>query len=43
MELLLPETVVENLRQFITNSQSSIFDGVNSENVKLFLNEVCQG
>jgi DNA topoisomerase-1 len=42
-EIVLPEQVVKNLKEFISNSESEIFDGVRSENVKLFLNEVVAG
>ena len=42
-EIVLPYQVVKNLKEFISNSESKIFDGVRSENVKLFLNEVVQG
>jgi len=42
-EIVLPEQVVKNLREFISNPELEIFDGVRSENVKLFLNEVVQG
>jgi len=41
-ELQMPEQVVKNLREFIASS-ILIFDGVRSENVKLFLNEVMPG
>ena len=41
-EITLPEQVVKNLKEFIANSDV-IFDGVRSENVKLFLNEVIPG
>jgi DNA topoisomerase-1 len=39
-EIVLPEQVVKNLKEFISNSESEIFEGVRSENVKSFLNEV---
>jgi len=42
-EIVLPEQVVKNLKEFISNPESEIFDGVRSENVKLFLNEVVLG
>ncbi len=42
-EIVLPEQVVKNLKEFMTNSKSEIFEGVRSENVKLFLNEVVPG
>jgi DNA topoisomerase-1 len=42
-EIVLPEQVVKNLKEFISNSESEIFDGVRSENVKLFLSEVVPG
>jgi DNA topoisomerase-1 len=42
-EIVLPEQVVRNLKEFISNSESEIFDGVRSENVKLFLNEIVLG
>ena len=42
-ELVLPEQVVNNLKEFISTTESEIFKGVRSENVKLFLNEVVPG
>jgi len=42
-EVVLPEQVVKNLKEFMAGSQSEIFEGVRSENVKLFLNEVVPG
>jgi len=42
-EIVLPEQVVKNLKEFMAGSQSEIFEGVRSENVKLFLNEVVPG
>ncbi len=42
-EIVLPDQVVKNLKEFISSLESKIFDGVRSENVKLFLNEVVQG
>jgi len=42
-EVVLPEQVVKNLQEFMPNSKTIIFDGVRSENVTLFLNEVLPG
>jgi DNA topoisomerase-1 len=42
-ELRLPEAVVRNLRDFIKEANSSIFDGVRSEAVGQFLGEVSPG
>jgi len=42
-EIVLPEQVVKNLKDFISNSESEIFRGVRSANVKLFLNEIIKG
>jgi len=42
-KIVLPEQIVKNLKEFISNPESEIFDGVRSENVKLFLNEVMLG
>ena len=45
-EVKLPEQVVENLKEFISNAanpNSSIFNGVRSESVSLFLDEVAPG
>ena len=42
-EVELPERVVENLREFMTNVKSSIFEGVRSNGVNEFLSEVVPG
>ena len=42
-ELVMPEQVVKNLKDFMAGCKSEIFEGVRSENVKLFLNEVVPG
>ena len=39
----LPEQVVENLKEFMTNAESSIFEGVRSDRVNEFLGEVVPG
>jgi DNA topoisomerase-1 len=42
-EVELPQQVVENLREFMTSAQSSIFEGVRSDRVNEFLSEVIPG
>jgi len=42
-EVNLPELVIRNLREFIAEAKSSIFNGVRSENISLFLSEVMPG
>ncbi len=42
-EIKLPEPVVNNLQEFISKTESSIFKGVRSKNVSLFLDEVMLG
>jgi DNA topoisomerase-1 len=42
-EVELPEQVVENLKEFMTNANSSIFEGVRSNAVNDFLSEVVPG
>ncbi|MEM2896076.1 MAG: DNA topoisomerase I [Candidatus Bathyarchaeia archaeon] len=42
-EVFLPEQVVKNLKEFIANSKSAIFNGVRSESVNLFLSEALPG
>jgi len=42
-EVELPEQVVENLKEFMTNADSSIFEGVRSDRVNEFLGEVVPG
>ncbi|MEM2094037.1 MAG: DNA topoisomerase I [Candidatus Bathyarchaeia archaeon] len=39
----LPRAVFRNLKEFVRDAKSSIFDGVRSENVALFLDEVAPG
>lgn len=39
----LPSIVINNLKEFIASANSSIFDGVRSEDVNAFLNEVMPG
>jgi DNA topoisomerase-1 len=36
----LPQQVISNLREFMESANSSIFEGVKSQNVSVFLNEV---
>ena len=42
-EVELPQQVVENLKEFMANAQSSIFEGVRSDRVNEFLSEVVPG
>ena len=42
-EVELPRPVIENLREFMTNANSSIFEGVRSDIVRDFLSEVVPG
>jgi DNA topoisomerase-1 len=42
-EVELPEQVVENLKEFMTNVHSSLFEGVGSDRVNDFLSEVVPG
>jgi DNA topoisomerase-1 len=42
-QVTLPETVVNNLKDFIKESESTIFKGVRSDRVSLFLDEVSPG
>jgi len=42
-EVELPRPVIDNLQQFISSSRSTVFKGVDSEKVKLFLSEVVPG
>ncbi len=42
-ELVLPENVVRNLKEFIADSKSFVFDGVRSEDVNAFLSEIVEG
>jgi len=42
-EVELPEQVVENLKEFMTNAASSMFEGVRSDRVNEFLGEVVPG
>ncbi|MEM2917134.1 MAG: DNA topoisomerase I [Candidatus Bathyarchaeia archaeon] len=42
-EAVFPDVVVGNLEEFIKNAHSTIFDGVRSRNVTLFLSEVMEG
>jgi len=39
----LPEQVISNIQEFIKSAKSSIFEGVRSKNVSLFLDEVAPG
>ena len=39
----LPDSVVENLKEFTANAQSALFDGVDSKHVSEFLDEVMTG
>jgi len=38
--IVLPDNVVRNLKDFISNSKSFVFDGVRSEDVNAFLSEI---
>jgi len=42
-EVELPEQVVENLKEFMANAASSIFEGVRSDRVNEFLGEIVPG
>jgi DNA topoisomerase-1 len=42
-EVVLPENVVRNLKEFIADSKSFVFDGVRSEDVNAFLSEIVEG
>ena len=42
-EVELPSQVIDNLREFMTNAHSSIFEGVRSDSVNEFLSEVVPG
>jgi len=42
-ELVLPEQVVKNLKEFIENSKEYVFDGVRSEDVNAFLSQIVEG
>ena len=42
-EIKLPEPVVNNLQEFTSETESSVFKGVRSKNVSLFLDEVMPG
>lgn len=39
----LPEQVIINIQEFMKNSESSIFEGVGSQGISLFLDEVAPG
>jgi DNA topoisomerase-1 len=38
-QMILPDAVVQNLKQFVAEAKSTIFDGVRSNHVTAFLNE----
>jgi len=42
-EVVLPENVVRNLKEFIEGSKPFVFDGVRSEDVNAFLSEIADG
>jgi DNA topoisomerase-1 len=42
-EVELPQQVVENLKEFMTNARSSVFEGVRSDRVNEFLSEAVSG
>jgi DNA topoisomerase-1 len=42
-ELILPEQIVKNLKEFIENSKEYVFDGVRSEDVNAFLSQIVEG
>jgi len=42
-QVRLPEQVVMNIQEFIGSTNSSIFEGVGSQNVSLFIDEVAPG
>jgi len=43
VDMALPAPVVENLRQFITEAESAVFEGLRSQNVSAFLAEAMPG
>jgi len=43
IECKLPQVVVRDLKEFVREANSSVFSGVHSENVALFLDEVAPG
>jgi len=42
-EVILPENVVRNLKEFTEHQKSFVFDGVRSEDVNAFLSEISDG
>jgi DNA topoisomerase-1 len=42
-EVELPPQVINNIKEFMTNASSSMFEGVRSDNVREFLSEVVPG
>jgi len=42
-EVELPPPVIDNIKEFMTDARSSIFEGVRSDNVREFLSEVVAG
>jgi DNA topoisomerase-1 len=42
-DIILPEQVVRNLKEFISNPKSFVFDGVRSEDVNAFLSKSMEG
>jgi DNA topoisomerase-1 len=42
-EVELPPEVIDNIKEFMTDARSSVFEGVRSDNVREFLSEVVPG
>jgi DNA topoisomerase-1 len=42
-DVVLPEQIVKNLKEFIETSKSYVFDGVRSEDVNAFLSQIVDG
>jgi DNA topoisomerase-1 len=42
-EIVLPDSVLRNLKEFIASTKSFVFDGVRSEDVNSFLSEIVEG
>ena len=41
-DIILPENVIKNLKEFIENSKEYVFDGVRSEDVNAFLSQIVE-
>lgn len=42
-EVVLPDNILNNLKEFIANTKSFVFDGIRSEDVNTFLSEIVEG